>query len=193
MLGLKCAGTLPGFTRLADEFLMALDFLDDDSLFGSDEGAFSFVDEAIRRVRSFARGGADVRGTARTARGLALFELQGYDYAAAFGREEITGSPGSFEALGERLRALANDAKSKAEGEHVPVGILFVALVGDSAEEIEGTIEEARRNGFTEALAYSIPTKPEETSAPWYGDRYKGVLFAAARPAEGEGAAESSS
>lgn len=181
MLGLKCAGTLSGFTRLADEFLMALDHLDDDSTFGSDEGAFSFLDEAIRRVRSFARGGAEVNGTERSEQGLALFELQGYEYAAAFAREEIGAAEGGFDALRDRLSALAEEAKGKAEGEQVPVGILLVAIKGGDPEAIEGVIEEARQNGFTEALAYSIPTKPEEKSAPWYRGRYAGVLFAAAR------------
>jgi len=183
MLGLKCAGTLSGFTRLADEFLMALDHVHDDSSFESDEGAFGFVDEAIRRVRSFARGGADVKGTEPSPAGLALFELQGYEYAAAFAREEISAAPGQFTALREKLSALAAEAKEKAEGEQVPVGMLLIALVGEDADSIAAVMEEARQNEFTEALAYSIPTKPEEMKAAWSGGKFRGVLFAAARPA----------
>jgi hypothetical protein len=182
MLGLRSAGHLAGFTRLCDEFLMALDHAPEPGPFADDARALAFLDEAVRRVRSFARGGEATGGFGRDESGLLLFELQGYEYAASFARVELSAKEGSFASLRAPLEAASARAVSAARGEQVPIG-LVVAAIGDAGEdELRRLLAEARENDFTHALAYALPSTPGERQARWVDPAWPGVLMLAQRP-----------
>lgn len=166
MLGLRSAGHLAGFTRLSDEFLMALDHVHEAGAFDDESRALSFFDEAVRRVRSFARGGEAVGGFERAPSGLLVFELQGYDYAASFARVELERSA-SFDSLREPLERECARADEAAVDEQVPIGLVLAVVREAEENDLRRLLEEARHNEFTHALAYALPSDPREREATW--------------------------
>ena len=179
MLGLRSAGHLAGFTRLCDEFLMALDHARAPGPFADDARALAFFDEAVRRVRSFARGGEAVGGFERASSGLLLFELQGYEYAASFARTTLDGNGASFESLRAPLEAECARAAAAVTGEQVPVGLVLAAVRGAQEADLRRLFDEARENDFTQALAYALPVTPRERTATWLDPSAAGVLLLA--------------
>ena len=175
MLGLRTAGDLAGFTRLCDEFLLALDHLHEDG-FADASRAIAHFDRALRRVRSFARGGEAVEGFTREESGLLLFELQGYDYAASVGFVELRAAD-AFDTLRAPLEAEAARAASAVVGEQVPIGLLIARVTGVDDGVRPRLLAEARANDFTHALAYAFP-REEEAWAP----RSEGVMLLGKRP-----------
>jgi len=180
MLGLRAAGHLAGFTRLCDEFLLALDHAHETGPFSDDARALAFFDESVRRVRSFARGEA-ASGFERAASGLLLFELQGYEYAASFARLELAASEG-FEPFRAPLEAECARAASAVTGEQVPIGLLVAAIRDAGEDDMRRLLAEARENDFTHALAYALPITPRERQAAWIDPAAPGVMLLARRP-----------
>jgi hypothetical protein len=182
MLGLRSAGHLAGFTRLCDEFILALDHVREPSPLGDDAKALAFFDEAVRRVRSFARGGDEASGFARAGSGLLTFELQGYEYAASCTRVELSASRETFDALRSPLEAQSARAREAATDEQVPIGMLLVAVRDGGEDDLRRLLAEARDNDFTHALAYALPGTPRERSAAWFSPAWPGVMMLAKRP-----------
>jgi hypothetical protein len=181
MLGLRCAGDLAGFTRLCDEFLMTLDHAREAMPLEDDARAHELFDEAVRRVRSFARGGDEAGGCVRADSGLLLFELQGHEYAASFARVELAAGREPFEALRAPLEAEYARAVGAVIGEQVPIGLVIVAIRGADEDDLRRLLDEARTNDFTHALAYALPTTPRERAAPWFDPGWPGVMMLARR------------
>lgn len=170
MLGLRCAPGLLGWTRLLDEWVVAVADHTEPLV---DPGAIvsSFADAATR-VRTFSGRVDHVDPTVADEQGTLRFDLQGIDYVVATEHRSFASADDMVAEVG----AILDEAAARVAGERNSTGVAAV-FVRPEVRSNEQMFIEATRGLDLAACAFSFADSGKNSGDPYANSTSKGVLL----------------